>query len=404
MFGLSLSFLPFLGRSGREPQPAPLPALRPDGHMSGEPVVLTHEQVEEIGRELDALRDRMVAELGAEDREYIYRIVKTQRGLEVVGRGLLFLGFFPPAWLGGVAALSLSKILDNMEIGHNVMHGQYDWMREPDFNSRVFEWDTVCPADQWKHSHNYMHHTYTNILGRDRDIGYGILRMDQGQKWNPYYLGNPVWAFALMMLFEWGVMLHDLEAENVVQGKRRWSDVKPLVKGWWRKAGRQVLKDYVVFPALTGPLFVPTLLGNVTANLVRNVWAYSIIFCGHFPSGVQTFTEDETADETRGEWYVRQMLGSANISGSPLFHVLSGNLSHQIEHHLFPDLPAYRYPRMAPEVRELCARHGLPYNTGGLTKQVSSVWGKIFELALPDFVFPSKPTPDVIVERRKTAA
>ncbi|QDQ93754.1 acyl-CoA desaturase [Rhodococcus sp. WB9] len=390
MFGLSLSFLPFVDGS--------------DGSRNDAPVVLSHDQVEEIGRELDALRDRTVADLGAEDREYIYKIIKAQRGFEVAGRGLMYLGFFPPAWIAGVGALGVSKILDNMEIGHNVMHGQYDWMREPGLNSRVFEWDTVCPADQWKHSHNYMHHTYTNILGRDRDIGYGILRIDEAQKWNPYYLGNPVYAFFLMMLFEWGVMMHDLEAENVIQGKRTWRDVKPLLKGWWRKAGRQVLKDYVIFPALTGPLFVPTLLGNVTANLIRNVWAYSIIFCGHFPTGVQSFTEDETAEETRGEWYVRQMLGSANIEGSPLFHIMSGNLSHQIEHHLFPDLPAHRYPEMAPAVKALCEKHGLPYNTGGFFKQIGSVWGKIFTFALPPGLVSSDTPPGVIVERQKTAA
>lgn len=390
MFGLSLSFLPFVGGA--------------DGPRNAAPVVLSHDQVEEIGRELDALRDRTVADLGAEDREYIYKIIKAQRGFEVAGRGLMYLGFFPPAWIAGVGALGVSKILDNMEIGHNVMHGQYDWMREPGLNSRVFEWDTVCPADQWKHSHNYMHHTYTNILGRDRDIGYGILRIDEAQKWNPYYLGNPVYAFFLMMLFEWGVMMHDLEAENVIQGKRKWHDVKPLLKGWWRKAGRQVLKDYVIFPALTGPLFVPTLLGNVTANLIRNVWAYSIIFCGHFPTGVQSFTEDETAEETRGEWYVRQMLGSANIEGSPLFHIMSGNLSHQIEHHLFPDLPAHRYPEMAPVVQALCQKHGLPYNTGGFFKQIGSVWAKIFKFALPPGLVSSDTPPGVIVERQKTAA
>ena len=31
------------------------------------------------------------------------------------------------------------------------------------------------------------------------------------------------------------------------------------------------------------------------------------------------------------------------------------DLSHQIEHHMFPDLPAARYPEMAPRVREICA-------------------------------------------------
>ncbi|MGV9817588.1 fatty acid desaturase family protein [Nocardia xishanensis] len=367
------------------------------------PLILTPDQVEELGKALDELRDRIVADLGERDREYIYSIIKAQRGFEIAGRGLMYLGFLPPVWLAAVAALSVSKILDNMEIGHNVMHGQYDWMREPGLNSREFEWDTVCPADQWKHSHNYMHHTYTNIHGMDRDIGYGILRIDEGQKWNPYYLGNPLWAFLLMVFFEWGVMLHDAEADNIIQGKRKWADLKPLVKGWWRKAGKQALKDYVIFPALTGPLFVSTLAGNAAANLVRNVWAYSIIFCGHFPSGVQTFTEEETAEETRGEWYVRQMLGSANISGGKLFHIMSGNLSHQIEHHLFPDIPANRYPEIAPEVRALCEKYGLPYHTGPLSKQIGDVWSKIFELALPPRFTKKPSSPGVIVMRQRKA-
>ncbi|MFD6352251.1 fatty acid desaturase family protein [Nocardia tengchongensis] len=368
------------------------------------PLVLSVEQVEEIGRELDALRARVTADLGDRDREYIYRVIKAQRGLEIAGRGLLYLGFLPPFWLAGVAALSVSKILDNMEIGHNVMHGQWDWMREPTLNSRVFEWDTVCPADQWRHSHNYMHHTYTNILDMDRDIGYGILRVDEAQPWNPLRLGNPLYAFMLMVAFEWGVMGHDLEVENIVRGKKSWADVKALLEGQSRKAGRQVLKDYVVFPALTGPLFLSTLAANFTANIVRNLWTFSIIFCGHFPSGVQTFTKEECAEETQGEWYVRQMLGSANIQGSKLFHVMSGNLSHQIEHHLFPDLPANRYPEMAPEVRALCEKHGLPYNTGGFAKQIGSVWAKLFKLALPPFLVKNSGEAGVIVMRQGQAS
>ncbi|GAB2694978.1 fatty acid desaturase family protein [Nocardia thraciensis] len=363
------------------------------------PLVLSPREVEEIGRQLDELRARITADLGARDREYIYSIIKAQRGFEVAGRGLMYMGFLPPFWLAGVAALSVSKILDNMEIGHNVLHGQWDWMREPGLNSRVFEWDLVCPADQWKRSHNYLHHTFTNIHGRDRDLGYGLLRITEEQRWNPYYLGNPVYAFALMLSVEWGLLLHDLEVDNIVRGKRGWADVKRLLPGQWRKASRQVLKDYIVFPLLSGPLFATTLAGNATANVVRNVWAFSVIFCGHFPSGAQTFTEAETANETRGEWYVRQMLGSANISGGRLFHIMSGNLSHQIEHHLFPDLPSNRYAEIAPEVRALCEKYGLPYNTGPLSRQIGTVWAKLFRLALPTVFGGRPPRPGVVVLR-----
>jgi NADPH-dependent stearoyl-CoA 9-desaturase len=344
---------------------------------------LSPEQIEELGRELDELRNRIVADLGERDASYIRRMIKTQRALELTGRGLLFAGFLPPAWLGGVTALSLSKILDNMEIGHNVMHGQYDWMKDPALDSKGFEWDTACPGDQWRHSHNYMHHTHTNVLGKDRDIGYGILRMSEDQPWRRRDIGNPVYALLLALLFEWGVAVHDLEVERIEAGEIELSDKRDILRAIWRKGRRQVLKDYVAFPLLAGPGAPFVLTGNLTANLARNVWSYMIIFCGHFPEGTHEFSEEEAENETRGGWYMRQMLGSANLSGSRLFHILSGNLSHQIEHHLFPDVPAHRYAEIAVEVREICERYGLPYNTGPLRKQFGSVVKKIFRLALP---------------------
>jgi fatty acid desaturase len=345
---------------------------------------LTPEQIESFGTELDAIRRRVVADLGERDAGYIRKVIRAQRGLEVTGRALMFAGFFPPAWLGGVTALSLSKILDNMEIGHNVMHGQYDWMKDPDLTSKGFEWDTACPGDQWRHSHNYMHHTHTNIVGKDRDIGYGVLRMSEDQRWHPYYLGNPLYATLLATFFQYGVALHDLELERVSAGKASLSEKREMIRAIWGKVRQQTLKDYVLFPLLTGPSAPFTLAGNASANLTRNVWAFTIIFCGHFPDGTQEFTEQETAEETRGQWYYRQLLGSANLTGGKLFHVLSGNLSFQIEHHLFPDIPAHRYAEISVEVREICERYGIPYNAGPLHKQFGSVVRKIARLALPD--------------------
>jgi len=166
--------------------------------------------------------------------------------------------------------------------------------------------------------------------------------------------------------------------------------------------GKQVLKDYLLFPALTGPFFLSTLAGNATANVVRNIWTFNIIFCGHFPSGTQTFTAEECQNETKGQWYLRQMLGSANIEGSDLFHIMSGNLSHQIEHHLFPDVPANRYPEMAPEVEAICQKYGLPYNTGPLRKQLGSTWIKIAKLSLPNAM--TRDDNDVIVNIERTPA
>src|SRR5579885_3139570 len=214
---------------------------------------MSEEQTEALGRELDELRNRVMAELGERDAAYIRRIITTQRGLEILGRALLEVGFLPPAWLAGTTALSLSKILDNMEIGHNVMHGQYDWMKDPALDSKRFEWDTSCPGDQWRHSHNYMHHTHTNVLGKDRDIGYGILRMSEDQPWRKRDLGNPVYATLLALLFQWGVAVHDLEVDRIEAGEVSLNDKRDILRAIWEKGRRQVLKDYAVFPLLAGP-------------------------------------------------------------------------------------------------------------------------------------------------------
>ncbi|MDT7740005.1 MAG: NADPH-dependent stearoyl-CoA 9-desaturase, partial [Mycobacterium sp.] len=246
--------------------------------MSQPTLTLTPDHADALGRELDAIKERVMADLDQRDADYIRRVIKTQRALEVGGRALLFAGILPPAWLAGTAMLGIAKILDNMEIGHNIMHGQYDWMRDPAIRGQDFEWDTACPADQWRHSHNYMHHTHTNIVGMDRDIGYGILRMSEDQRWHPYYLGNPVYAFLLMVFFQYGVALHELETERIRSGEIRLADKREVLQGIWRKTRRQILKDYVAFPLLAGPFAPFVFTGNLSANLIRNVWSYMIIF------------------------------------------------------------------------------------------------------------------------------
>jgi fatty acid desaturase len=344
---------------------------------------LTDEQVEALGAELDAIRAEVVASLGEADARYIHRVIAVQRGLEVGGRAALIFSLFPPAWVAGTAALSVAKILDNMEIGHNVLHGQWDWMRDPKIHSTTWEWDHASPAASWKKSHNYEHHTFTNVRGKDRDLGYSIMRITPEQEWKPADLFQPLVNLGLSMIFEWGIAIYDIEMEKVKDGTKPWPQAKAELMGLWRKARRQLAKDYVLFPLLSGPGFVSTVAANATANVARNMWAHAVIFCGHFPDGVETFDEERLEGETKGQWYVRQMLGSANLSGSKLFHLMTGNLSHQIEHHLFPDVPSNRYAEIAPRVQEICKRYGLPYVTGSLPRQYGKVLRKIARLAFP---------------------
>jgi fatty acid desaturase len=369
---------------------------------------LTAEQIEQLGREFDAIHDEVYADLGERDARYIRATIKLHRQLVLAARALLLGSRSQPLWLAGTASLSLAKILENMEIGHNVMHGQWDWMNDPDINSQSWDWDTASPADAWRHSHNYEHHTFTNIRGKDRDLGYEIMRIDPHQRWYPVYLFQPLYNLLLMGFFEWGVAVHDLNHDAIHTGEKSKEQVLEELKAIGVKARGQIVKDYIAFPALAaatafassrGSLdsakrsFKTTAAANFTANIVRNVWAYSIIFCGHFPDQTYTFSEGEVADETRGGWYVRQLLGAANIDGGPLFHLLAGNLSFQVEHHLYPDMPSSRYAEIAPRVRDICRRYGLPYNTGPLHRQLGTVHRTILRLAFPGGKVRPKPGP-----------
>jgi fatty acid desaturase len=93
----------------------------------------------------------------------------------------------------------------------------------------------VCPGDQWRHSHNYMHHTYTNILGKDRDIGYGVLRMDEDQRGTRTTSATRSTRRCSRLFFQYGVMLHDLEVERIVTGEAHLGG-QGRARRIWRKA------------------------------------------------------------------------------------------------------------------------------------------------------------------------
>jgi len=376
---------------------------------------LSDEQISKLAEEFDAIHDEVYSDLGEHDRRYITSMIEMHRRLAVMARVFLLAARHRPAWIAGTTANSAAKILENMEIGHNVMHGQWDWMNDPHIHSSTWDWDTASTAEAWKHSHNYIHHTFTNIRGKDKDLGYEIMRIDPHQKWHPVYLFQPLYNLVLMGLFEWGVAFHDLDLEAVRKGEK---DKKLLVrelKGIAGKARDQAVKDYIAWPAISGlaagavdflvgrdskralergrETFKKAATANATANVVRNLWAHAIIFCGHFPDQTYTFTEEETRDESRGAWYVRQLVGAANIEGGPFFHVASGNLGYQVEHHLFPDMPSSRYAQIAPRVKDICERYELPYNTGPFFKQWGMVNRTILRLAFPGGKARPKPGP-----------
>lgn len=343
---------------------------------------MSRADIEAFGAELDSIRSDIEDSLGERDAAYIRRTINFQRTLDLAARLLIAGSRSRTGWLVGTVSLAYAKSVENMEIGHNVCHGQWDWMNDPEIHLSTWEWDMVGPSAQWRYSHNYRHHVFSNVLGVDDDLGFGILRMSRDQAWEPQHLIQPLRNVLLAMIFEWGIALHGFysarDRADTAAGKL---DARQVLRA---KIGRQLVKDYLILPALSRRRWRRTLGANLTANLLRNLWAYVVIFCGHFPDGAEKFTADTLKDETRPEWYLRQMLGTANFKAGTVLAFSSGNLCYQIEHHLFPDLPSNRLAEISVRVRELCDKYNVPYTSGPLSHQYLQTLRTIFRLALPD--------------------
>ena len=356
---------------------------------------LTDADIDSLATELDKIRRDVEDDLGERDAQYIRRTIAAQRMCEIAGRLLLAFGSRRVAWWAGTGTLALAKIIENMEIAHNVLHGQWDWMNDPEIHSSTWEWDMAGAAKHWRLTHNVAHHKYTNILGMDDDVGYGVLRVTRDEPWKPRNTLNIVINTVLALGFEWGIALQHLELRKIRNPETRAATIVRL-REFTTKAGRQLAKDYAAYPALTALSpwnpgksgLVSTLKANLLANVIRNLWANAVIFCGHFPDGAEKFTIAETvgegADEKRGQWYLRQMLGSANIDAGPALAFMTGHLSYQIEHHLYPDLPSRRLPEISVRVHALCDKYDLPYTSGPLPVQYAKTWRTIAKLSLPD--------------------
>ncbi|MGI9124654.1 MAG: fatty acid desaturase family protein, partial [Mycobacterium sp.] len=271
---------------------------------------LTDADIEALATELDAIRRDVEESLGERDARYIHRVIAVQRALDVAGRVLLAFGSRRTAWWAGAGVLAVAKIIENMEIGHNVIHGQWDWMNDPEIHSATWEWDIAGVAKHWQATHNFAHHKYTNILGMDDDVGYGLLRVTRDQPWKPRNLLNAPFNLMLALGFEWGIALQHLELRKIYNAQTRAATVVRL-KEFSAKVTRQVTKDYLAYPALTALSpwagFGSTVKANVLANVLRSLWTNAVIFCGHFPDGAEKFTATDMVGESRGQWYLRQM-------------------------------------------------------------------------------------------------
>jgi len=325
--------------------------------------------------ELDELKQRVRARIGADDVAYVTELDRISRATEIVGRALIYTSLEPIAFLVGVGALWIHKQLQTAEIGHSALHGAWDGLPGGErFASETFRWDAPVDEESWRYAHNVRHHGSTNVAGRDPDIRFGPARLTEQTPYSPWHLlAIPFVLTVLCPNFLPVINAHvtgldDVFANNGRPEKldflpdRSWKSVRGAAKRAFRKYIPYYLKEYVFFPACAGPFFWKVMLGNWLAETTRNVYTAATILCGHVGDDVASFPAGTRAC-SRGEWCAMQVEASQNFEVSLPVSILCGALDRQIEHHLFPTLPPQRLREIAPLVRSICARYGVRYRT-----------------------------------------
>jgi fatty acid desaturase len=338
-----------------------------------------HELIE---AEFEAIKARYRAKLGPADVAYIQGVRRTSRAAEVVGRGLLWVGHDPFTFGLGMLFTWLHRNLESIEIGHNVLHGQYDYFPEiPQFHSHNFKWKAPVDEEGWRREHNGQHHVHTNVYEKDPDLNHGFLRMNDKLPWNKHHRTQ----LLTYLFLAYPVMLYSFNSQNLgftekfreqafPRGNEGYALVHPggderaRVKRHRLAVARVVAKEYVLMPALalvTGYSALRVALGNLIADALNSYWIALTIQATHLTEPLQS----DTSLGHKGRWYLSQLDSTVNFKGSRRMSILWGHLNYQIEHHLFPDIPARHYPDMAREVKGVCAKYGIPY-------KCNATWGQ----------------------------
>lgn len=330
-----------------------------------------------IEADFNALQARYRERLGAEDVAYIRKLRRYSRVFEVMGRSLLWFGFDPFTFVLGIGFLFLHRNLESIEIGHNVLHGQYDYFPEiPEFHAKNFRWKSPIDEEGWRREHNNMHHVFTNVYAKDPDLTHGILRTNDRLPWTPWHR----FQFPIYVLYFYPFMTYKFNAQNLGFNKGFIEKHFPSTEGYaalnyvidggdqkqlrqrdFRAKARVIFKEYYVFPLLalvTGFSFLRVMFANLIADIMNSLWMTMTLQSSHFTEPLQA----EDCLEHKGKWYESQILSTINFKGRYRWQsILWGHIDYQIEHHLFPDIPSRHYPEMAPEVQAICHRHGIDY-------------------------------------------
>lgn len=315
--------------------------------------------------DLDALRQQTRSALSPDDLAHRQRIQRWGRACTAVGYALAWVAPNPLS----VALLSQGMFTRWAMIAHHTSHRGYDHVpgAAPAQTSRRFakgwrrlvDWLDWIDPEAWHHEHDLLHH-YRLGETADPDLVEHNLEWLRTAPW-PRWAKLVVVGF-FMLTWKWSYYAPNT-LRALLKADRSLLGMFTLPAFWRRCLLPNGLFRFGLVPLLFLPLggwaVASVLVNTVLAELLTNVHSFVVIVTNHAGEDLYRFG---TRMNDKAEFYRRQVVGSTNFAtGCTLNDFLHGWLNYQIEHHLFPDLPMRQYALIQPKVKEICARHGVPY-------------------------------------------
>lgn len=341
---------------------------------------LTNEQIESFGKEIEEIYQEAKSKIGQEDLDYILNVKRFSDALEIVGRSLIHISQDPLLWTSGSLLLGYHFLIEFSELGHNILHGQYDDIKNNNtVLSSTWKWDITMDEEDWKFEHHRVHHPFTNILGKDNDFGFLVYRVNDNQPWKLYHLFQVPMLLSMPLInsffFPWYVATSRALAES--RDVLTLETYLPSIQ----KVSKHIVENYIFFPMLPGGNYFKIAAGNFFAKLFQNIYLEMILAISHLHKDAYVFEEKD--QESKGEFYLRQILSTVNFDSPPYYEIVYGAINLHIEHHLYPDLPPNRLREVAPKVKALCEKYEVPYRTGSFWEQFMGVIENALLRSLP---------------------
>ena len=300
------------------------------------PDTLVKPETESDPIRLDALEygelRRLVRQQGLLDRHLGYYLAKISFTLGLLAASITFLVLVDSPWLQLLNAAFLGFVYAQLAlIAHDSGHQQISSStRGNHLISLMIGFLIGLVPSWWNDKHNLRHHRSPNKVGEDVDIDVSFLAFTEADIVNKTGFHKLIVKYQAVMFFP--VLL--LAALSfffagihyvVTGGKIRYSLVEPLL----------VIANLAVYMGL---LFI--LLGPVYAVLfilvhkaVEGVYMGSVFAPNHKAMPV-------LEKDTRMGFMRQQITTSRNVKAHPITDFIYGGLNCQIEHHLFPNMPA----------------------------------------------------------------